>query len=69
MAKKFNNFFTDIDTELAKEISEPKGSFESYIPKSNTIMRTGPISVNELKIAFFSIKTNQCSEMKKLTSM
>ena len=23
-------------------------------------MRTGPISVNELKNAFFSIKTNQC---------
>ena len=56
----FNNFFVDIGPELAKEIPEPARSFESYIPKSNTIMPTGPISVNEFKNAFLSMKANKC---------
>ena len=60
IANKFNNFFIDIGSVLAKEVPEPARSFESYIPKSNTIMPTGPISVHELKNAFFSIKTNKC---------
>ena len=41
MANKFNNFFIDIGPELAKEIP-PARSFESSIPKHNTIMPTGP---------------------------
>ena len=62
IANKFSNFFIDIGPELAKVIPEPAKSFESesYIPKSNTIMPTGPIIVNELKNAFFSIKTKKC---------
>ena len=59
IANKFN-FFIYIGPELAKEIPEPTRSFESYVLKSNMIMPTGPISVNELKNAFFSVKTNKC---------
>ena len=46
IANEFNNFFTDIDPELAKEIPIPARSFESYLRKSNPIMPTGAISVN-----------------------
>ena len=60
IANEFNNLFIDIGPELAIEIPRPARSFESYVPKSNSTMPTGPISVNELKHAFFSIKTNKC---------
>ena len=62
ISNKANNFFTDIGPELLKEIPEPARSFESYVPKSNTIIPTRPVSVNELKNDFFSIKTNNCPE-------
>ena len=51
---------TGVGPELAKEIPEAVRSFESYIPRSSTIMSTGTIIVNELKNAFFSMKTNKC---------
>ena len=43
IANKLNNFFIDIGLELEQEILEPARSFESYIPKSNTIMLTGKL--------------------------
>ena len=49
----------DIGLELAKQIPQPIRSYEGYIPKSNTIIPTGLISVNELKNPFFSITTNK----------
>ena len=60
IANEFNNFFIDLGPELAKEIPGPAKSFKSYVLESNSTMRTGPISVNELKNTFFSIKTNRC---------
>ena len=60
IANEFNNFFIDLGPELAKEIPGPAKSFESYVLESNSTMPTGPISVNELKNTFFSIKTNRC---------
>ena len=45
IAYGFNSFLIDIDTEVAKDILGPTKSFESYVPKSNTNMSTGPISV------------------------
>ena len=57
---EFNNFFIGIGPELAKKIRIPARSFESYVPKSNSTIPTEPISVNELKNAFFSIKANTC---------
>ena len=59
IANEFNNFFISIGPELAKKIPRPARSFESYVTKSNSTMPIGPISVNELKNTFFSIKTNK----------
>ena len=60
IASEFNNFFMDIGPELAKGISRPARSFESYVRKSGSTMPTGLISVNELKDAFFSMGANKC---------
>ena len=57
-AKEFNNFFIDIAPELAKEIPRHARSFKSYVPKSNSTMPTGPISVNEIKNIGKSIITS-----------
>ena len=59
IANKFNNFFINSGPELAKEIPGPSRYFESYVSKSNSTMSTGPISANELKNVFLSIKTKK----------
>ena len=52
---KFDNFFIYYDPELATKIPRPARSLESYVPPRNTAMPIGPISVNGLKNAFFSM--------------
>ena len=52
---KFDNFFIYTDPELARKIQWPVRSLESYVPPRNMTMPTGPISVNGLKNAFFSM--------------
>ena len=49
-----NNFFINIGPGLAKDIPKPARSFESYVPKSNSTLPTGPISVSELKNFFLN---------------
>ena len=60
IGNELNNLVIDIDPKLAREIPEPARPFESYMSKSNTIMSSRSISVNELKDTFFSLKTNKC---------
>ena len=59
IANEFNNFFTDIGLKLAKKIPESSQSFESYMKKVNSEMENKPLSINELKDAFFSLKINK----------
>ena len=56
---EFNKFFTNIGTDLANKIPHASKSFDSYITKANTSMESQPLSVNELKDAFFSLKINK----------
>ena len=53
IANEFNNFYTDIGLKLAKKIPESYQPFESYMKKVNTEMENKPLSINELKDAFF----------------
>ena len=53
IVNEFANLFIDIDPELAKEIPRPARFFENYVPKSNSIMPTGPTSAKELKKYLF----------------
>ena len=52
-SNEFNNFLTDIGLKLAKKIPESSQSFESYMKKVNSEMEYKPLSINELKDAFF----------------
>ena len=36
-----------------------RGTFESFLNKIDTTMSADPITINELKEAFFSLKTNK----------
>ena len=59
IAKHFNTFFTEIGPRLAKKIETPAKTFETYLQKWNTIQPKNPLTINELKDAFFSLQTNK----------
>ena len=61
IAYAFNNFFTNIGQKLASQIPKSSKTFETYINKVNIIMDSKPLSINELKDAFFSLKINKSS--------
>ena len=59
IADEFNNFFTNIGTDLENKIPNTSKPFDSYITKANTSMESQPLSINELKDAFFPLKINK----------
>ena len=59
IANEFNTFFTNIGSKLASKIQNASRTFESYINKPDSIMKTKQLSMNELKDAFFSLKINK----------
>ena len=56
IANEFNAFFTNIGSKLASKIPNASTTFESYINKPDSFMKTKQHSMNELKDAFFSLK-------------
>ena len=58
IANEFNSFFTNIGRKLASKIPNASTTFESYISKPDSIMKTKQLSMNELKDDFFSLKIN-----------
>ena len=63
IAGAFNDFFTNIGQKLASQIPKSSKTFETYINKVN-IMNSKPLSMNELKDAFFSLKINESSDAR-----
>ena len=59
IADAFNDFFANIGQKLASKIPKSPKTFETYINKVNVIMDSKPLSINELKDAFFSLKINK----------
>ena len=53
IANEFNNLCTDIGLKLAKKIPQSSQPFESYMKKVNSEIENKPLSINELKDAFF----------------
>ena len=51
IANEFNAFFTNIGGKLANKIPNASTTFESYINKPDSIMKTKQLSMNELKDA------------------
>ena len=59
LADEFSKSFTNIGADLAKKISNAWKRFDSYITKVSTSTESQPLSINELKDAFFSLKINK----------
>ena len=59
IADEFDKFFANIGTDLANKIPNASKPFDSYITKASTSMESQPLSINELKDAFFSLKINE----------
>ena len=55
-ANTFNNFFINIGPKLADDIPTATRSFESYVQNTNETIKEEPITINELKDAFFPSK-------------
>ena len=58
IAEEFNNFFTIVGPRFAKKVSNSSNSFTSFLNQTHTI-KEKKVSINELKEAFFSLKTNR----------
>ena len=69
IANKFNKFSINIGPKLTHKISQPLKHFESYMSKVNSEMENKPITVNELKEAFYSLKLIKVQVMTTLVIM
>ena len=54
IANEFNEFFTNIGPELAENVQTARKTFESFLNKINTTMPADPVTINALKVVFFS---------------
>ena len=54
-----NTHFATIGSTLAAKIPPVKQSFESFINKTDSQRNENPLSVNEVKEVFFSLKMDE----------
>ena len=60
IAENFNKFFTEIGPKLANNIEKSTINFKAYLPNHEDILQPEhPVSINELKDAFFSLQINK----------
>ena len=53
IANEFNKFFMNIGPELPEKIPTGSRTFEGFLNKIDTAMPADPVTINELKEAFF----------------
>ena len=68
IANEFNKLFPNIGTELAGKIPTASRAFENFLNEIDTTMLADSITINELKEAFFSLKTNKSAGYDELSS-
>ena len=68
IANEFNKLFPNIGTELAGKIPTASRAFENFLNEIDTTMLADSITINELKEAFFSLKTNKSAGFDELSS-
>ena len=56
---EFNSFFTNIGKNVASKITNGSTPFEYFVNNSDFVMKTKPLSMNELEDAFYSFKSNK----------
>ena len=69
IAKHFNSYFTEIGPNLANKIEKSSINYEGYTKKCNSIQPEHPLSINELKDAFFSLGINKSPGFDGISSM
>ena len=67
IAENFNKCFTEIGPSLARKIPPPNKSFYNFLKETNTVLDSEPLSTNELKEAFFSLKINKSPGIDGIT--
>ena len=67
IANAFNNFFIIVGPNLANEILTATRSFECYVRKTNETIKVEPITINELKDAFLSLKMNKNADYDEIS--
>ena len=67
IAENFNKFFTEIGPRLAGEIEKPAKTFDVYLKKVDVLQPEYPLSINELKEAFFSLQANKSSSHDEIS--
>ena len=60
IANEFNKYYADIGPCLAKNIPNPSMPFESFLKRVNTTLSSQSLSINELKVPFFSENKQKC---------
>ena len=56
IAEKFNEFFSETGLSLVDKIAHAKKSFNNILKKAITALLDRPLSISELKEAFFFLK-------------
>ena len=59
IATSFNKYFVNVGPNLASKIQCTDKKFEDFLTKSITTLQRKDLSDNELKDAFYSLKTNK----------
>ena len=52
-------YFTNIGPNLASKIPNEQGGFEKYLANCNTFLNDAPLTDEEVRNAFYSLKTNK----------
>lgn len=66
IARKFNNYFVNVGPTLAGKIGHSNGSFTDYLNRTDKIFPEHPLTISELKDAFFSLKSNKSSGIDEI---
>ena len=59
IAENLNKYFKSIGLNLASKIPSEQGSFEKYLANFNTVMNDASLTDEEVRNAFYSLKTNR----------
>ena len=68
IANEFNKFFINIGPELARKILTTSRTFESFLNKIDITMPLDSITINELRLLLFSLKTNKSPGYEEISS-
>ena len=66
IANELDKYFADIGPSLAKDVPDLLMLFERFLRRVSTTLPSQTSSINELKDAFFSLKTNKSPGSDKI---